>query len=175
MASSSSSAALRARLEALRSVASLPPLSLAIAHVGDAVLRDVVADLAESCLREATPLVPCTDPAIRSLLEGSEGTLPGDGTNISASLHKLLSDEATQTAVVRRRAREALAPASADGDGSGGGSGGNDIFGNRHAKKQADAETIACTHCGQGLAANRFAPHLERCLLGKGRKRTRPT
>ena len=137
-----------------------------LAHVGDHVLRDLVSDIAESCLREAVPLVPCADE-VRALLEGSEGTLPGDGTKISASLHKLLSDEAAQTAVVRRREREALAPAVAEGQGA-------DIFGNRHAKKQADAETIACTNCGQGLAANRFAPHLERCFLGKGRKRTRP-
>ena len=117
-----------------------------VAHVGDAVLRELVDEISEQCLRDATPLVPCTSHKVRRLLEGAEGTLPGDGTSITASLHTLLGVEADKTATCSR---------------------------NELAKKQADAETIACTHCGQGLAANRFAPHLERCFLGKGRKRGR--
>ena len=46
---------------------------------------------------------------------------------------------------------------------------GADIFGNRPSK--SSAETVVCTNCGMPLAANRFAPHLERCLLGRGRQR----
>ena len=49
--------------------------------------------------------------------------------------------------------------------------GGSDIFGN-HAK-QMTYETLTCTNCGTQVAANRFAPHLERCMLGKGRASAR--
>lgn len=48
--------------------------------------------------------------------------------------------------------------------------GGSDIFGN-YAKQFVD--TLTCTNCGTQIAANRFAPHLERCLLGKGRASAR--
>jgi len=48
--------------------------------------------------------------------------------------------------------------------------GGGDIFGN-HAKQVV--ETLTCTNCGTQIAANRFAPHLERCMLGKGRASAR--
>ena len=30
-------------------------------------------------------------------------------------------------------------------------------------------EQVECQHCGRKLAATRYAPHLEKCLLGKGR------
>ena len=57
-----------------------------------------------------------------------------------------------------------LTAAQADAAGSGA-----DIFGNRPPKSSAD--TVVCTNCSMPLAANRFAPHLERCLLGRGRQR----
>lgn len=149
------------RLEALRTAAALHPLSLATVHVADDVLRACVRDVAEQCIRETCATVPCGDD-VRSLLEGAAGTLPSDGRRISASLHKLLSEEAVMTARCAKRSREELAPALAAGSGM-------DVFGNR--PKQASAETIACTNCGMQLSANRFAPHLERCMLGKGRSR----
>ena len=54
-AATPSSAAMKARLDALRAIASLPPLSLAVAHVGDAVLRELVDEISEQCLRDAAP------------------------------------------------------------------------------------------------------------------------
>ena len=50
------------------------------------------------------------------------------------------------------------------------GEAGSDIFGN-HAKQIVD--TLTCTNCGTQIASNRFAPHLERCILGKGRASAR--
>jgi hypothetical protein len=109
--------------DALRAAAALPPLPLAIVHLADAVLRDVVSEVAEQALRDSATTVPC-EPSLRPLLEGTVGTLPGDGARISTSLHKLLSEEAAQTARCAKRSREALAPAFAAGSGA-------DIFGNR--------------------------------------------
>ena len=139
----------------------LAPLPLAIVCVADAVVRDLLSEIAEQCLRDTAVMVPC-DPSVRPLLEGAAGTLPGDGSRISSALHKMLSDEVAQTARCKKRAREALAPSLAAGAGA-------DIFGNRPSK--SSAETIVCTNCQMPLAANRFAPHLERCLLGRGRQR----
>ena len=146
---------------AVRKAAALPPLPLAIVHLADTVLRDLVSEVAEQALRDSATTLPL-DPSMRQLLEGAEDTLPGGGARISKSLHKLLSDEVVQTARSAKRSREALAPALAAGSGA-------DIFGNR--PKHSSAETIVCTNCGMPLAANRFAPHLERCLLGRGRQR----
>lgn len=50
------------------------------------------------------------------------------------------------------------------------GSAGSDIFGN-HTKNMG--ETLTCTNCGTQVTANRFAPHLEKCMLGKGRASAR--
>ena len=130
-------------------------------HIADSVLWDVVSEVAETAIHASAKSVPC-DASVKPLLEGAVGTLPGDGDHISTALHKLLSEEAAQTARCHKRSREALGPAYAAGAGA-------DIFGNR--PKQSSAETVVCTNCGMPLAANRFAPHLERCLLGRGRQR----
>ena len=53
--------------------------------------------LAESALHATATSVPC-DASVQPLLEGTAGTLPSDGTRTSTSLHKLLSEEASQTA-----------------------------------------------------------------------------
>jgi hypothetical protein len=166
MAAAADLESMRARLKALRSAAALHPLSLACVQIADAIVRDLASEVAEDALREATPRVPCSEE-LRDLLEGSSSTLPEDGARISSSLHRLLVDELAQSTKCSQRMQRALAPSTEAGQGA-------DIFGNRQSKKQADAETIACTNCGQALSANRFAPHLERCFLGKGRKRTRP-
>ena len=146
---------------ALRQAAQLPPLPLAVVHLADAILREIVAETAETALHASATHIPC-DVSVKPLLEGAVGTLPGDGARISTSLHNLLTEEVTQTARCAKRAREALGPSHAAGAGA-------DIFGNR--PKQSSAETVVCTNCGMPLAANRFAPHLERCLLGRGRQR----
>lgn len=147
---------------ALRKAAALPPLSLACVYLADDLLRELTSEVAEAAMQAAAKRVPC-DASIRPLLEGTVDTLPGDGARISTSLHQLLTEEATQTARCAKRSREALAPALAAGAGA-------DIFGNR-PKASASSETVICTNCGMPLAANRFAPHLERCLLGRGRQR----
>ena len=51
------------------------------------------------------------------------------------------------------------------------GGAGTDVFGNR-PKVQA-AEVVTCMNCGAQVAANRFAPHLDKCMLGKGRAASR--
>lgn len=161
-------AALRRRLTALRSMASLPPLALAVCATADYIIRDLVDEVAEDALREGTPVVPCSDAA-RSLLEGAAGSLPNDGKSISASLHKVLVQEAQTTALSSKRAIQVLGNPDARRQATGLGL---DVFGNR-PKEKANAETIVCTNCGISLSASRFAPHLERCMLGKGRKRTK--
>ena len=45
-----------------------------------------------------------------------------------------------------------------------------DVFGNR--PKQT-SDTIVCTNCATQVSANRYAPHLERCMLGRGRASAR--
>ena len=157
----SEAAVARAQLVALRTAAALPPLPLAVVHLADTVLRDVVSEVVEQCMHESAKTLPC-DASISSLLEGAAETLPEDGKRISAALHRLLSEEISQTARAAKRSREALEPSIAAGTGA-------DIFGNR--PKQSSAETVVCTNCNMPLAANRFAPHLERCLLGRGRQR----
>ena len=160
--------ALRARLQALRSASSLPPLALATCSIADSLILDVANEVAEECLRAATPLVPCSE-AVRPLLEGTLGTLPGDGSKISSSLHQMLVQEESLTARSDQRGRQFLGSLEARRIAA---TQGLDVFGNR-PKEKANAETIVCTNCGISLSASRFAPHLERCMLGKGRKRTR--
>ena len=151
------------RQHALRAAAALPPLSLACVHVAEDIVRDIVAEIAEACERESGSAVSCSDE-LQALLEGAASTLPSGGKSVSAPLHALLTEEATATAQSSRTAREALAAGIAAGAGA-------DVFGNR--PKQPSAETIVCTNCGTALSTNRFAPHLERCMLGKGRASAR--
>ena len=143
------------RLHALQSAARLHPLSLHCVRTADTLVRDLAAEIAEEALLEAGGTVACTDE-VRALLEGAIGTLPDDGERIPKSLHTLLSKEA---AVPPPRERASVP--------------GADVFGNRAAKTAAAAETVICTNCGTALSANRFAPHLERCMLGKGRASAR--
>ena len=153
------------RLDALQAARSLPKLSLACVSVAEALLRDLATEVAERSQHEAGggKRVTCTDE-VRNLLEGTLGTTAGDQSTVSAQLFDLLSEEAATSAKCARAAQEVLAPAAAAGAGA-------DVFGLR--PKPASAETIVCTNCSMALSANRFAPHLERCMLGKGRASAR--
>ena len=102
------------RVAALRTAARLPPLPLAVVELADSTLRDLVSELAEECMHKAAQTVPC-DASVRTLLEGAAGTLPGDGSTISKALHKLLTEEVSQTARCAKRSRDALGPAIAGG------------------------------------------------------------
>ena len=154
---------LQRRLEALQSAASLPPLSLACVHVADAILLEVAAEIAEGCQREAGGAISC-NVEVQRLLEGMVPAKASGTETVSAPLHALLEEEVAATAKFAQEARETFAPALSAGSGA-------DIFGNR--PKQPSVETIICTNCGTALSTNRFAPHLERCMLGKGRASAR--
>ena len=43
----------------------------------------------------------------------------------------------------------------------------------RRAAGANAAEVVTCMNCGAQVAANRFAPHLDKCMLGKGRAASR--
>lgn len=153
----------RAHLAALQQAAALHPLSLACVDVGDTVLVDLMSELAQTCVQEATTALPCS-PALASLLEGCpDDTLPQGKRAISQPLLSLLERERDATASAGQMSRDAIA-AAADGAKD------VDVFGN---KPRHTPDTIVCTNCGEQLSHNRFAPHLERCMLGKGRASAR--
>lgn len=149
------------RLEALQAAAALHPLSAACVAVSDAALSELAAEVAQACVRETSVLEPCGATLV-ALLEGAQGTMAGGGATVSAPLHALLTLEAETADVRAQQAREVLAAAA--------GVGGGDVFGKR---PKAVCDSLVCTNCGAQLASNRFAPHLEKCLLGKGRASAR--
>jgi len=149
----------------MQAAAQLPRLSLECVHAADVLVQEFAAEIAAEALLATEGMVPCTDQ-VNVLLEGARGTLPNGGEKISTKLFTLLSEEADITSSQRRAAQEVLAPAVAAGQGV-------DVFGSRSSKQAAAAETIVCTNCLTALAANRYAPHLERCMLGKGRQASR--
>ena len=133
--------------------ASLHPLSLACIEVGDGLLHELLTEVAISaCAATATPAAAPAE--IEALAEGV-----GVGPALPERLVALLQVEAREL----RRAAGANA--------GGGGGAGTDVFGNR-PKGQA-AEVVTCMNCGAQVAANRFAPHLDKCMLGKGRAASR--
>jgi hypothetical protein len=155
----------RRRLHALQSVSQLHPLSLECVHTADALVQDLAKEVAEEALLVAGGVVTCSEE-VKALLEGARGTLPNGDEKVSKPLFALLSEEAAKISAERSAAQKALAPGAAAGPGA-------DVFGNRLTKQAAAAETIICTNCGTSLTANRYAPHLERCMLGKGRASAR--
>jgi hypothetical protein len=155
----------RRRLHALQSVSQLHPLSLECVHTADALVQDLAKEVAEEALLVAGGVVTCSEE-VKALLEGARGTLPNGDEKVSKPLFALLSEEAARISAERSAAQKALAPGAAAGPGA-------DVFGNRLTKQAAAAETIICTNCGTSLTANRYAPHLERCMLGKGRASAR--
>jgi hypothetical protein len=46
-----------------------------------------------------------------------------------------------------------------------------DVFGQTHPAKATDV--VTCKNCGRQVQAGTFAPHLEKCLMGKGRAAAR--
>lgn len=46
-----------------------------------------------------------------------------------------------------------------------------DVFGQTHPAKATDV--VTCRNCGRQVQAGTFAPHLEKCLMGKGRAAAR--
>ncbi|KOO22153.1 voltage-gated ion channel superfamily [Chrysochromulina tobinii] len=133
--------------------------------VEDAFDADLAKEVAEEALLVAGGVVTCSEE-VKALLEGARGTLPNGDEKVSKPLFALLSEEAAKISAERSAAQKALAPGAAAGPGA-------DVFGNRLTKQAAAAETIICTNCGTSLTANRYAPHLERCMLGKGRASAR--
>jgi len=153
----------RRRLQALQTAATLHPLALACVQLADTILTEIVAEIADKSFREGVSLVASTD-VVQPLLEGTSETLANGGASLSKPLLALLTEEATEMEALRAQSTEALMPATVAGSGA-------DVFGNRPPKNSA--ETIVCSNCGMSLSANRFAPHLERCMLGKGRASAR--
>ena len=99
-----------------------------------------------------------------ALIIRSQDRYSGDPSDFRLRLSDRIEFVLSSRGLIRERlreARETLAPAGS----------GADIFGNR--PKQPSVETIVCTNCGTALSTNRFAPHLERCMLGKGRASAR--
>lgn len=46
-----------------------------------------------------------------------------------------------------------------------------DMFGNM--VQPVALEQVKCPNCGRTLAAGRFAPHLDKCMMGRGRQASR--
>ena len=125
----------------------LPALSLACAWVGDAFLEDLISEVAESCVVEDLPA------EFALLLEGLE---PAEKVAASPMLHSLITLEAQATERCIAQTRSALASGA--------------LAVNR---QKVSSDVLTCTNCAAQVTANRFAPHLERCMLGKGRASAR--
>lgn len=147
--------ALRSRLQVLKQASSLHPLSACCVAIGDQLLHDIIREVSGACV-SATPqeLTPRETELLEGVLVGRE---PGS-LGLSATLRDLLAAEVEATEQSVRQMTEIPLMS------------GSDIFGN-HTKQVVD--TLTCTNCGTQIAANRFAPHLERCMLGKGRASAR--
>ncbi|KAL1518656.1 hypothetical protein AB1Y20_002944 [Prymnesium parvum] len=141
------SAADQSILRTIQLAAKMHPLSACCVDICDQLVQDLVREVCSSCTSLERPLSPRT----MELLEGARGGV------VSAPLRDLLAAEVQAS----ERCAWQMEPLL---------KGGGDIFGN-HAKQVV--ETLTCTNCGTQIAANRFAPHLERCMLGKGRASAR--
>ena len=62
------------RLDALQTAAVLHPLSLACVLVADALVRELLSEVADESHRAGVSMVPCTDE-VRPLLEGARSWL----------------------------------------------------------------------------------------------------
>ncbi len=152
-----------AQLHALTQARSLHPLSLMCVEVADDMLKELVHDVAATARTQSEPRVECNARVVE-LLEGCpKETLPGGRHVVTASLNGLLEREVDLMGIARKQGEEAVARLT-------GGAKDVDIFGNR---PRASPDLLICTNCGNQIASNRFAPHLEKCLLGKGRASAR--
>ena len=126
----------------------------------------VLSALARGILLLFHPECGCTQELVRevatSCSAAASGTPSGTAVTeggVSAPLREILALEAQASERCARQIEDLTK-----------GEAGSDIFGN-HAKQIVD--TLTCTNCGTQIASNRFAPHLERCMLGKGRASAR--
>ena len=147
-------ASLKAYQHDLERAAVLHPLSAACLQLWDELLCEVVNETvsayAQAHAAEPSPLPPAT----QELLEGWT-TEQSATAAASAPVRDVLELEAS---TLRARIPSPAVSSS------------EDVFGNR--PKQT-ADTIVCTNCGTQVSSNRYAPHLERCMLGKGRTSAR--
>ena len=147
--------ALKERLGALKQAASLHPLSVCCVELADQLVQELVLEVVSSSSAVPPPALQQLSEAESRLLEGSARGLP---TAVPEPLRALLALEVQATGLHEQKMSEAQSVK------------GQDIFG--HKLKQV-VDTLTCTNCGAQVAANRFAPHLERCMLGKGRASAR--
>ena len=139
----------------LEQAAVLHPLSAACVQLADTLLSEVVNETVYTYAREhASSTPPPLPAAAQELLEGWTAEQTAQAA-ASGPLRTVLELEAEASAL---RALKQTASST------------EDVFGNRH--KQT-SDTIVCTNCATQVSANRYAPHLERCMLGRGRASAR--
>ena len=122
------------------------PLAAACVDVAGLLVQELIVDIAQSC--KAVP-VP---PAHAFLLEGL-GELHATA---SPKLRALIAEEAEAMKLAEAEASAAV-------------SYGAGIF----SAKKNPSELLLCANCDAQVAVHRFAPHLEKCMLGKGRASAR--
>lgn len=137
---------------------------VAYVHLVDQMVAEHACDMARVCLSTMTCAL---EPELQPLLEGvlEEHGKSSKTPVVSRSMHALLKLEAELTQqclqIEPAEGRDlALQSAPAGGGGDAGG-----------ARLKPSVDTLTCMNCSMPVAANRFAPHLERCMLGKGRPR----
>ena len=123
------------------------PLASACADVAGLLVQEVIADVAQSCKAAPVP------PAHALLLEG----LGDVQAAASPKLRALIAEEAEAMELAEAETSAAVT--------SGAG-----IF---SAKQKNPSELLLCANCGAQVSVHRFAPHLEKCMLGKGRASAR--
>jgi len=124
-----------------------PALANACADVAGQLVQEAIADIAQSCKAAPVP------PAHAMLLEG----LGDVHANASPKLSALIAEEAQAMAAMEAETSAAISL-------------GVGIF---SAKPKNSSELLLCANCGAQVSVNRFAPHLEKCMLGKGRASAR--
>lgn len=151
----------RATLEAhkrlLEQVSMLHPLSAACVQLADILVAEVVDETVQSLGRaHAAAPDPLPRPS-RELLDGWDDKQAKEAA-ASVPLRQLLEVEVE--ALARRAGSNGVESSSAS----------EDVFGNR--PKQT-SDQVLCANCATYVSANRFAPHLERCMMGRGRASAR--
>ena len=125
-------------------MSSLHPLSRACAAVGEEVIGDVIAEVALACRGGASHPPRWAEFA----------DTDADALRESPLTASLLALEAEATGACEAQAQRALA------------GGAFRLNAVPHAAKASDV--VVCTNCRQQVAVHRYAPHLEKCMLGKG-------
>ena len=147
---------LESRKRSLEQAARLHPLSAACLQLADTLMSEVVDETVQAYARAHMSEPKPLPAASQALLEGWSTQQVSEAA-ASAPLRDILELEAETTA--KRSKTNASTPSPSE-----------DVFGNR--PKQA-SDTIICNNCFTQVSANRYAPHLERCMLGKGRASAR--